>query len=122
MISFVLVCITSSYFDITANKFGICLIVLDREEAKERREIVSLRINEIENNRKEALNLPAEENKKELNQKEENDDSDEEGKVRQSKYTNQKIAKYTRKSETEVFYFHIFIIGRNQTQSRKKAA
>ena len=90
---------------------------MDREKATKRREIVSLRINEIENNRKEALNLPAEENKKE-----ENEDSDEEGKVRQSIYMNQKITKYTKESETQVLYFYIFIIGRNQTQGRKKTA
>ena len=85
------------------------------EQAIKRREIVDLRINEIQHNKKEALNVPAEENKKEEDKKEENEDSDdEEGKVRQNIYTNQQIAKYSRKSETEVFYFNIFIIGRNQ--------
>ena len=64
------------------------------EQAIKRREIVDLRINEIQHNKKEALNVPAEENKKEEDKKEENEDSDdEEGKVRQNIYTNQQIAK-----------------------------
>ena len=54
--------------------------------------------------------------------KEENDDSDEEGRVRHSMSIKKQIMMYKRESETEVFYFNIFIIGRNQTQNRKKAA
>ena len=84
---------------------------MDREEAAERKEDINKRINEIEQNRKNALNVPTEEEKKQ-----ENEVSDEdEGKARHNIKIKQKVVKYTRESETEVFYFHIFIIGRNQT-------
>ena len=91
---------------------------MDREKAENRREIVDLKINKIVQNRKK--DLPQEDNKKAEAKKEENEDSDEEGKVNQSIYKNQQMTKYSKESETKVIYFNIFIIGRNQTQGRKK--
>ena len=77
---------------------------------------IDYRINEIEYWKMKAFNTFIEEEyKKEHKVSEEYEDSDEEGIVRQSINTNQQITKCMRKSETEVFYFHIFIIGRNQT-------
>ena len=84
---------------------------MDRYQASKRREDIDKRINEIEQNRKEALNVPTEEEKKQ-----ENEVSDEDkGEIRHNIKIKQKVVKYTRESEIEVFYFHIFIIGRNQT-------
>ena len=93
----------------------IWLIVFDRKEATKRREEIDKRINEIENNKKKALNTEEEEDKKEEDKKEENDDSDDDGKIRHSIKIKHEITKYIRESETEVIYFNIFIIGRNQT-------
>ena len=57
------------------------------------------------------MNVPTEEEKKQ-----ENEVSDEDkGEIRHNIKIKQKVVKYTRESEIEVFYFHIFIIGRNQT-------
>ena len=89
---------------------------MDREKAIKLRDSVDFKINKIEQNKKKALNVAAEENKKvEEVKKEENEDSDDDGKISQSIYTSKQVAKYTHESETEVIYFNIFIIGRNQT-------
>ena len=68
------------------------------------RDSVDLRINEILQNKKKALNT-AEENKKEEDKKKENDDSDDDGKISQSIYKSQQITKYTKESETDVLYY-----------------
>ena len=84
---------------------------MDRYQASKRREDIDKRINKIEQNRKENLNVPTEEEKKQ-----ENEVSDEDkGEIRHNIKIKQKVVKYTQESENEVFYFHIFIIGRNQT-------
>ena len=56
---------------------------MDREKAIKLRDSVDLRINEILQNKKKALNT-AEENKKEEDKKKENEDSDDDGKISQS--------------------------------------
>ena len=84
---------------------------MDRYQASKRREDIDKRINEIEQNRKEALNVPTEEEKKQ-----ENEVSDEDkGEIRHNIKIKHKVVKYIQESENEVIYFHIFIIGRNQT-------
>ena len=57
------------------------------------------------------MNVPTEEEKKQ-----ENEVSDEDkGEIRHNIKIKHKVVKYTQESENEVIYFHIFIIGRNQT-------
>ena len=69
---------------------------MDRAKAAKCREDIDIKINEIEQNRKEAFIVHTIKNE---------DSNDDEGKIRHSLYTEQQIIQLTNISETKVFDF-----------------
>ena len=90
---------------------------MDRYQASKRKEDIDKRINEIKQKREKPWNILTEKEKKHKNEVSDGDEdeNEDEEEIRNNIKIKQKIVKYIRESETEVFYFYRFIIGRNQT-------